>query len=144
MDAVVAGMRVLGTETAVLSDTIADLGGTDPWFAEVKDGMAIDALRASFVSEIYAAALLEVRGGDGEEALVAAEAILEDARRVVARRHAARWWTGGDAIVGQDVYNPTIYEYGYLARADTLCYWDRERIEVTNLVRGESTPVPPC
>ena len=40
--------------------------------------------------------------------------------------------------------NQTFYQFGYLYFADQLCYWDRERIEVTNLVRGESTPVPPC
>ena len=40
--------------------------------------------------------------------------------------------------------NPNVYPFGYLFHADTLCFWDRERIQVTDLVHGEDTAVPGC
>ena len=34
--------------------------------------------------------------------------------------------------------------YGYLCEADTLCYWERERVQVRSLVLGESETPPSC
>lgn len=144
VSAAIAGLSALAAGTDALSEDAAELGGTDPWFAEVKDGIAVDALRARFVSDLYAATLVEAEGGDGEAQLAVAEAALDAARRVVARRHANLHWTGGERLVAETDENPTVYAYGYLSMADTLCYWDRERIQVANLVRGTEIDVPPC
>jgi hypothetical protein len=111
-------------------------------FAEIADGMAIDVLRARFVSRIYQAAL--DGPGAGEAALIEAEGLLEEAREVVARRRASFWWPDGERLVDGGDQNATIYQFGYLYMADTLCYWDRERGEAALVVRADTTPLPPC
>ncbi|MFW6050065.1 MAG: hypothetical protein ACODAU_02755 [Myxococcota bacterium] len=40
--------------------------------------------------------------------------------------------------------NATLYQYVYLHFADNLCYWDRELIELRNLVQGEDERMPSC
>jgi hypothetical protein len=146
VDAAVAGLARMAEETEAIGAFIADVGTSEPVFDEVRDGMAVDALRARFVSDVYRSVRLL---GDGdpegaEAALVAAESGLEEARGVVSRRHGALWWAGGDRLTAQEDANATIYQFGYLAKADSLCYWDRELARARNAVRGASASVPPC
>lgn len=140
----VAGLQALASDTDALLARLDGLGGTDPWFAEVRDGVQVDALRARFAHHVFAGALAVAEGGDGEAELAAATDLMRSAQRVVDRRHAALWWGGGERLVAQEDPNPTLYQFGYLAKADDLCFWERERVQLSNLVRGENASVPPC
>lgn len=111
--------------------------GTDPWSQEIADGIEVTALRARFAAALVAAA-------DGEAGkLEEAATLLEEARVVVARRHAnLHDDVGGRLTVRGD--NPTLYQYGYLYNADTLCFWEKEYAEASNLVAGTDLDTPGC
>ncbi len=110
---------------------------------EVADGIAIDASRASFAVSLWSSVMLAAEGEDPRNAIAAAEAELEVARGIVARRHADfndpnPLWT----VESWD--NATIYDYGYLAQSHQLCFWERERVQVRNRLLGESGSIPTC
>src|SRR5262249_53734558 len=105
------------------------------WLAEVADGIEIDGLRARFVAALYHATL-------GHPTLPEADQILESAKAVVARRHAKLHHPDPTRLTGTTT-NPTLYQYGYLHMADTLCYWHRERAEVQAVLTG-SADIPDC
>src|ERR1044071_7993635 len=58
------------------------------WTAEFRDGFEIDRLRAHFIGEMYRAVLAKLSGSDGHPALATALGVLDQAKEVVARRHA--------------------------------------------------------
>lgn len=60
----------------------------------------------------------------------------------VARRHAALHYPHPERIL-TDNDNPTIYDYGYLTRADELCYWSRELAQLEDLA-GQDASIPGC
>jgi hypothetical protein len=125
---------------ALAAATASDADTTDPDQAEAVDGAAIDAARARFIHALYAAALAKATGGDTATPRAEAEETLSAAQAIVARRHA-----GIPANVRSDcVGNATIYPFGYLAQADVLCYWQRELVQLANLVDPKSTLVPGC
>ena len=132
-------------ELADLEARITALGLADsPWSRELIDGFAVTAARARFVHASYQAALAHLDGGDPAAAGARAEAALADGHAVVQRRHASPHYTGPrDHLFGQPE-NATVYGFGYLSQADTLCYWERELVQLDNLVRGISQPVPSC
>jgi hypothetical protein len=114
--------------------------GADPDQAEVVDGMAIDAARARFIHALYAAAMAAATSGDSAAPRAEANAALAEARAIVTRRHA-----GIDSRYTSDGFgNATIYPFGYLAQADALCYWQRELVQLGNLVDGTSALAPGC
>jgi hypothetical protein len=117
---------------------------TDAWSAEVADGVEIDALRARFAGNLVGAVLTWADGGDPTAELDAAAAARLTAADVVARRAAAFHDPDGERWTDQSWSNPTIYDYGYLREADTLCFWDREAVQVRNLVSAESEIPPAC
>jgi hypothetical protein len=144
LDGVVTGLAALSEGTASLLTDISERGSGDPWFDEVKDGMEIDVLRASYVAEAYSAVLAHTRGQDSSVELAQMQTLLQQAQEVVARRRSALLWGGGDRILAELDENETIYRFGYLAKADTLCYWQREQAQVSNLIHAASEPIPPC
>ncbi|MCB9686860.1 MAG: hypothetical protein H6735_17610 [Alphaproteobacteria bacterium] len=145
LDAVVAGLTDLADRTQELADRAADLGGTDPWFEEARDGIAIDVLRARFAATVLKGTVALARGQDPSDDLVNATAQIGFAQEVVDRRHQALHWTGGDRIVAPSDDNATIYRYGYLGKVTELCYWQRERILLQNAATPDATEqVPPC
>jgi hypothetical protein len=144
LDGVVTGLFALSSGTDALLQDISGLAPGDPYFEEVRDGMEIDVLRAQYIATAYRAALAHTRGQDASADLAQMETLLQQAQEVVARRHAALLWGGGDRILAELDENETIYRFGYLAKADTLCYWERERAQVSNLVNAASEPIPPC
>jgi hypothetical protein len=102
-------------------------------------------LRSAFAARIFGGALALAEGGDGRAELDAAAAILADAHGVVARRHAALHRPDdAEAMIAQTLDNATIYQFGYLAKADTLCFWERELAQLRNLVEGTAGDVPLC
>ncbi len=120
-------------------------GQNTRWQREVQDGIEIDALRAEYMSTVLSAVLDHADGDDvtAGSQITAAEALKSAASYVVARRHADLHDPVPGRLTGL-LENPTFYDYGYLRHADTLCFWERDRVQVRNLVLGESNADPGC
>jgi len=112
--------------------------GHNSWVAELVDGLEIDLLRARYVHQIY----LAVLDGD-QEALGRAWGILQKAQAVVRRRHATLFYPAPEKLL-QPAANPTIYHFGYLKQADTLCLWQREYIKAERALGLSQDEVPWC
>lgn len=139
-------------ELAALADVhtqaLASLDGIDnaalaPWLDEVRDGLEVDQLRLRYVHTIYTGALVHGQGGDASAYQAEAPMFYAAARAVVDRRHANLHYPQAGRLKGGGA-NATRYGYGYLRMAETLCYWDREQIELDNLVTGGNEIVPAC
>lgn len=145
---VVAPLQQHATDTegvlAAVTASGADLG--DPWIAEVRDGVAVDALRARFAAVAWEAAARFGEGGraGAAPALVAQlDELLAGARVVVARRHRSLHWNEPERLLTR-VRNPTFYQHGYLFYAGSLCFWERERVQLQALVNGSTASPPGC
>lgn len=122
-------------------DNLAHSSDASPgtrWEREIEDGIAIDALRARFVSSVYRAGLER-----DEEALRRAQSIMEQARAVVRRRHADLAYPEPERLLSSGA-NPTIYPFGYLRQADILCLWERDLTEARNVIFVSNEAVPWC
>jgi hypothetical protein len=62
---------------------------------------------------------------------------------VVARRHAHLHAPHPERLTKR-VHNPTLYQFGYLFWADSLCYWERERVETARLLGLTGAVIPAC
>ncbi len=114
----------------------ARLTGEDRWTQETRDGLEIDSLRSAYVADLVRAV---IETGD----FAPAEAHLAQARVVIDRRHAALHDPQPQRLI-EHGDNPTLYDYGYLLRAEQLCFWERELTQARNHVEGLSEPVPAC
>lgn len=132
---VVGARTTLGTETELAPDR---------FFTETWQGLHVTALRARFASEVFGAAVTLAEGGDPSDQHIAAIATLDEAMRHVRARHADLNWGGGDRILQQEDDNDTLYQFGYLAKADDLCFWERELVQLENVLTGTYQSVPPC
>lgn len=142
---------------AALSDDLLAIAATVPaspyrtsvgpppniWFPEVHQGLMVTGLRARFASEVFGAAVTLARGGDPQPELTAAAATMTDAAAQVDARHRALHW-GAARITDQVDDNDTLYQFGYLAKADDLCFWERELIQMENEAGGTPQSVPDC
>ena len=138
----------LGDFAAELTDLdarVIALGLADsPWSRELVDGFGVTAARTRFVHASYEAAIAHLDGGDVDAARSRALTALADGHAAVQRRHASPHYTGSrDHLFGQPE-NATVYGFGYLRQADTLCYWERELVQLDSLLSGISKPVPSC
>jgi hypothetical protein len=111
----------------------------------VADGIEIDALRAEYMAAVLDAVLAYADGdaAAAAEHITTAETTFTAAQAVVARRHADLHDPDPARLTGL-LENPTLYDYGYLRHADTLCFWQRDDAQVRNLVLGESNVDPGC
>lgn len=134
----------LAAGTRDVAEAVEGLGVDDRYFAEVADGAAVSAARADFAHAVWSAALQFGEDGTDGGHLARAETAMAEARPIVDRRHADLHWADGERLVSPVDDNPTIYKFGYLARAEDLCFWERERVQVRNLVLGEAGDVPGC
>lgn len=116
----------------------------NPFFDEIRQGLEVTALRARFAAEVHGSAVALARGEDPEPLQIAATATLVDARTPVDARHSDLHWPGGDRIIASTDDNDCLYQWGYLAKAEELCFWDRELIQLTNVISGVPQSVPPC
>ncbi len=64
-------------------------------------------------------------------------------QKIVARRRKALWDPDPIELL-RDHPLPTVYDYGYLREADTLCFWRRERAQLRAAVAGETIFIPAC
>ncbi len=134
------------TEAVLAAVTASGADLADPWMAEVRDGVAVDALRVRFAAVAWEAALRFGEGGrDGmAPALVARlDALLAEGRAVVQRRHGALHWPDAERLLTRG-RNPTLYQHGYLFYANSLCFWERERVQLQVLVNGSTASPPGC
>ncbi len=115
------------------------------WAAELRDGFAVDWLRARFVLELYEAMLRHLAGEASAAVQHAARAVelLERARDVVAARHRDLHDTHARRLVDRTT-NRTFYQFGYLFMADTLCYWQRELVQLQAILGTATGAVPAC
>lgn len=141
---IVDPLAAYAAAVAPVADDIVATGEADTWFAEIHDGAEIDKLRAAYVAALWDGVTLAADGADGSARLAEAEALLTDARAVVARRHAAFHDPEGDRWVDPAWENPTVYDYGYLLRADELCFWERELVQAKNVAYGTDEAPPGC
>ena len=100
-------------------------------------------MRARFIAALYRAAVVHADGGAVDDLFAQADAAMADATRVVAHRH-ARLHDPSPARLLQEGDNATVYKYGYLNEADTLCYWVRERALARQQLLGSSDAAPGC
>ncbi len=144
---VAAPLRQLADDTAAVLQAVEASGAdlSDPWLGEVRDGVAVDVARARFAAVAWEAA---VTFGAGDRA--AANALLaqlpglrDQGLEVVRRRHGSLHWPDAGRLL-QRGRNPTLYQHGYLYYANSLCFWERERIQLLRLVTGATDAVPAC
>lgn len=139
----VVGVGRLADELDRAADDLDALPLPDSrWTRELRDAARMTALRAAFAHDAYDATLafLDGRGDDSTAAHARAAALIDEARPIVARRHADLHHKN-PAIIANGA-NQTLYPYGYLQMADRLCFWARELRQVEN-VTGLSSELPP-
>ena len=141
--AVVDPLGELGDKTEAILQAIEAIGSDDPWFAEVRDGVAIDLQRTRFAEASYRAAIAYADGGGDGGWLARTEAALGQARTIVDRRHHELHALDAKPLVSH-FRNSTLYDFGYLYMAQTLCYWNREHAQLRNLILSENNPDPGC
>jgi hypothetical protein len=144
---VAAGLDRLAADLAPLAGRAERLiASRDRTTRELGDAVLVTEARARFVRALYGAALADL-DGDGparDAALADLDAAMMDARAVVTRRHADLHHPRGERLIEGGQANVTLYQFGYLAQTDTLCYWEREKTLLDYFLRGESGPVPGC
>lgn len=101
---------------------------------ELRDGVALYAVRAAFAADLLHAVI----DGDPIDST-----LLDQARAIVDRRHADLHDAVGARLLAP-VDNATVYDFGYLYRAETLCFWRRELAATQNAVDGTDVPLPGC
>jgi hypothetical protein len=136
---VVDALQAFATAAQPIEDSVAAMcRGSDatltPWCDELWDGVEIVRLRAQHAVLLYQAVLAYVNGQDGTSYVTQAQAISATAAQVVARRE-PQYRFDLDRLTGQ-YDNPTIYAFGYLRQAHTLCYWSRREEQVTFLLQN--------
>jgi hypothetical protein len=143
---VVDRLATLAIDTRAVLERVEALPAvaSDPFLAELRDGVAIDVVRTEHAHALWQAAVLSARGGDASAMESAIDAAMEDARTIVDRRHAALFDPDPEEILAMRIRNALLYGYGYLREAQTLCFWNRERIQYRNEFHGETTTVPAC
>ena len=144
-DKVLIPLINLSNATAELAADALGEVGADPWLHEMYDGMEVTAQRGRFVAALYAAVLAQADGDPKLRDLKVqeAETVLAAAEIWIGERHAALWDPQPKRLLAR-ADNATLYPYGYLYQADTLCFWKRERAQVHNLLLGAGLAVPAC
>lgn len=124
-------------------DQLAFPEGDSRWLDELRDGLAVDQIRAKFSLATYRAVIAHLRGDDGEAMAQEATAtqLLTDVDAIVQHRHANLHDDHGRRLLDKG-FNDTFYQYGYLHQADVLCYWHRELDQVAGIL-GNQTEMPP-
>ncbi len=135
-----SAIDALGPDLATLSD-----GTPNRWYAEVRDGAEVTATRAAFIAAVYRGVLAHADGdaANRDAAFLQADASRLQARGAVDRRHADLHDPEPELLTTPND-NATIYDFGYLLRADTLCYWDRDLARARNATLGTDEAVPGC
>jgi hypothetical protein len=150
---VVQALESFASQSQPIEDAIAArCRGSDatlaPWCDELQDGISIVTLRAQHAATLYRAMLDYVHGDttDAATGVTQASQITTQAAAVVAHRE-SQYRFDLQRVTGQ-YQNPTVYGFGYLRQAHTLCYWHRREEQVTYILQnggpeGQSS-LPSC
>lgn len=142
--AVVEPLEAFADDLAALHDRVLAAGWPeDPFLDEIVDGFAVNRERSRFVAECQRALLAWKRTGTDGGRIAAAEAALARGQEVVSRRH-ARFHDERGGLLTERTALPTLYQYGYLHHADSLCLWRRELGLLKRATTGERGPLPGC
>ena len=114
-----------------------------PWAIEVAQGFNVNALRLSFVANLYGAVLDDAEGLDVQERLTLARSDLQGANEVITDRHTSLHYPEPGTLLYSGATS-TRYAFGYLRMANELCYWQRELIQAEGLLEGSSQNAPSC
>lgn len=137
-------MRAFADDLTALEGELEALSlPADAWLDEQRDGFAITAARARYIHAIYAATVEYAQSGGDGGWLAKADAELDKAKVIVARRRNALWDPDPKSILRNND-NPTFYKYGYLREADSLCFWSRERAQARQLILQTGDTIPGC
>lgn len=138
-------LDALATATAAQLEAVEAVGidDDDPFYREIRDGVAANLARTRFIHALYRATVAHAAGQDATTWLAEAQTELEAGAVIVARRHAEIHYPRPEEIVFPRT-NATLYQFGYLEKADKLCYWEREQVQVRRLVEGLDRAVPGC
>ena len=138
-------LQKLAEDVTALDAELKALGlaDADPWLAEMNDAFDITARRFRFVNALYRASLSYAEGNGDAGWLAQAELELDAAKLTVARRR-KRLHDPDPKPILRATPNPTVYQYGYLREADTLCFWLRERAQARALILQTGDFVPGC
>jgi hypothetical protein len=126
----------------ILEDTRAMCRGASadvaPFCRELEDGVEIVGLRVTHSAELYRAVLeaLEANGEQSRAYYDRALATAEKAKAVVARRERSYRFDAPRLVDGYE--NPTIYKFGYLRQAHTLCFWRRPQEQALQVIEKRS------
>lgn len=115
-----------------------------PFCDELDDGVKIVELRLEHTVRLYRAVLAYARGGNGKDLLHQAQSVRDEAQSVVNRREPEYRFDVPRLVDHYD--NPTIYPFGYLRQAHTLCYWSRREEQVQTILdsgQGEAVGLLP-
>ncbi len=115
----------------------------DPWLQEIENGLKIDIYRARYMSLLIQAVLDTKSGASPDDTIAQAQEILAMAQEVVDTQHSRAWDPNINRLTGTNS-NATIYQFGYLHRADELCYWNRELTQIKNLLQDGDDIVQGC
>jgi hypothetical protein len=137
------GTFAAATEAARDALLALPLPADDRFVSEAQDGARINALRARFVEAAWSAVLAHAAGEPTAPLLARMDAVREEAAAVVAHRRTGMHDPRFRRLLAT-APNNTLYEYGYLREANTLCFWQREDAQVRNLVEGAGLAVPGC
>lgn len=129
-------LRAFAQEQEVYQERLA-IAAADRWIREIQDGLAITILRARFMASLLTA--IAERSEDIKEA----EEYMHTAKSIVEQRALEAHDPNMDRLITEND-NATIYQFGYLYRAHELCYWERERIQVQNILQDGSEIPPGC
>jgi hypothetical protein len=144
---VMPGLDQLAADLAPLAARATPrASASDRVVRELADGVLVTEARARFIRALYGVALAHLDGDAAtrDAARADLEAAFEDARTIVARRHADLHDPDPDRLFQVGQANVTLYQFGYLAQTNALCYWEREVVLLDQLLSGESGSVPTC
>jgi hypothetical protein len=142
---VLAPLAAHADATQGILDRFDDLPGDDRWLAEIRDGVEVDVLRARFMVAMLTSVLAHA-DGDASSAMESFNqaVMFKDAAQGVVHRRADGFHDPDPSRLVERAQNPTIYDFGYLHMSDTLCFWERDRVQVGRIVAGESGTDPGC
>ena len=145
VQSVVTPLATLQASTEQIQSSVNSLSldPQDPWLSETLDGFAIDVARTQYMAALYQGVVAFASTGSDAGWLAKADAALANAQTIIQRRHAHLHYPSPSLLLESTV-NATLYQYGYLMEADTLCYWQRERGQARKLVLGEAFTDPGC
>jgi hypothetical protein len=116
------------------------------WCLEILDGIKIVRLRLLHSFNLYRAVIDGIQGKEYKNSLEEAVKLREEAKKVVSARE-KYYRFPLERLVGS-YQNPTIYPFGYLRLAHTMCGWERQEKQASYVIENKSKPplseLPTC